>query len=119
MVVAFSRYSRNRWTSFGSRDSSDWVQLDFPAPAGSSKVELYLWGDGGGVKAPKSYLIQTWDGHSWIDARVVSQVPARPQASSVNTARIVPVVTTRLRVVFRHDRPAATGVTELIAWDVY
>lgn len=119
MVVAFSRYSRNRWTSFGSRDSTDWVQLDFPVSRRISKVELYLWGDGGGVTAPKSYLIQTWDGRSWVDAPVVSQVPLQPQVSSVNTARITPVVTTKLRVVFRHDLPAATGVTELMIWNDY
>lgn len=116
MVVAFSRYSRNRWTAFGSADSSDWVQLDLAARRRVARVELYLWGDGGGVKAPKSYVIQTWTGASWTDARVLSQVPSHPQVSSVNTVRIAPVETDKVRVVFRHDLPAVTGVTELMIW---
>jgi len=116
MVVAFSRYSRNRWTSYGSPDSSDWVELDFPRPGRVGRVELYLWGDGGGTRAPKSYAIETWNGSAWTTAEVLSQVPAKPQVSSVNTVRIAPVTTEKLRVVFEHDRPAATGLTELMVW---
>jgi hypothetical protein len=79
-----------------------------------AQVELFLWGDGGGVKAPKRYAIQTWNGSAWVDAQVISQVPLVPQVSSVNTVRIAPVETERVRVVFQHDLPAASGVTEII-----
>ncbi|MGH7522994.1 MAG: MGH1-like glycoside hydrolase domain-containing protein, partial [Gemmatimonadales bacterium] len=113
MVVAFSRYSRNRWTAFGSPNASDWVELDFPAPRQVRSIELYLWGDGGGVKAPKSYHVQTWAGAVWKDANILSQVPEHPLVSSVNTVRIEPVMTTRLRVVFDHDLPAAAGLAEI------
>ena len=114
MVVAFSHYSRNRWTAFGSPNASDWVEVDLRAPTRIGTVELYLWGDGGGVKAPKRYTIQTWDGSRWVDAEVVSKVPLQPQVSSVNTVRIVPVETGKVRVVFEHDLPAASGMTEVI-----
>ena len=113
MVIAFSRYSRNRWTAFGSPNASDWIQLDFPAKHTVETVELYLWADGGGVKAPKSYTIQSWNGTAWTDANVISQVPEQPLASSVNTIHIRRVTTDRIRVVFQHELPAATGVTEL------
>ena len=115
-VVAFSHYSRNRWTAFGTPNASDWIEVDFPGRRQVDWVELYLWGDGGGVKAPKSYRIQTWSGDRWVNARVTSQVPLRPQVSSVNTVRIKRVQTTKIRVVFQHDLPAATGVTELRVW---
>ena len=114
MVVAFSHYSRNRWTTFGSPNASDWVQLDFPGMRRVESIELYLWGDGGGVKAPKSYGIQTWNGTAWIDAHIVSRVPQQPLVSSVNTVHIAPVTTDKVRVVFQHDLPAATGVTEIM-----
>ena len=115
-VVAFTHYSRNRWTAFGTANTSDWVQLDFPAPRLIAKLELFLWGDGSGVKAPRRYTIQTWNGTAWVDAKVKSQVPLQPQVSSVNTVHIAPVTTTKLRMVFEHDAPAATGVTELKIW---
>jgi hypothetical protein len=116
MVVAFSHYSRNRWTAFGTPNASDWVQFDFPAKRRVEQVELYLWGDDGGVKAPRSYTIQTWNGANWVNAVVKSQVPAKPMVSSVNTVHIAPVTTDRVRVVFVHDLPAATGVTEIKIW---
>jgi hypothetical protein len=114
MAVAFSRYSRNRWTAFGTPNSQDWVELDLPAPARVGSVELYLWGDGGGVKAPRRCIIQYWDGTTWVAARVLEQVPAVLQVSSVNTVRIEPVMTGKLRIVFEHDLPAASGMTEVI-----
>ena len=116
MVVAFGRYSRNRWTAFGTHDSTDWVQLDLQGKHRIGQIELFLWGDGGGVRAPERYTIQTWNGTTWIDATVTSQVPHRPQASSVNTVHIVPVRTDKVRVVFEHDLPAATGLTEIRIW---
>lgn len=115
-VVAFTRYSRNRWTAFGTPNASDWVQLDFSTKRNVEKLELFLWGDGGGIKAPKRYTIQTWNGTAWVTANVKSQVPLQPQVSSVNTIHIAPVGTTKVRVVFEHDLPAATGVTELRIW---
>ncbi len=111
--VAFSHYSRNRWTAFGTPNASDWVELDLHEPYRVGRVELYLWGDGGGVKAPKRYVIQFWNGSGWTDATVRSQVPAIPLVSSVNTVNVVPFRTSRVRIRFEHDLPAASGVTEI------
>jgi hypothetical protein len=114
LEVAFTRYSRNRWTALGTPNASDWVEVDFDEPRSVRTVELYLWGDGERVKAPKSYTIQLWDGAQWRDARVVARYPARPLASARNVARLETVRTSRIRVVFEHDRPAVTGMTELV-----
>jgi hypothetical protein len=35
----------------------------------------------------------------------------------MNTVWIDPVETSRIRVAFEHDRPARTGVTELLLWE--
>jgi hypothetical protein len=117
MEVAFTRYFRRRWTAIGSPHRSDWVQLDLQGHHTIRLVELYLWGDSARVRAPRRYTIQYWDGTGWADARVESQVPARPATWAVNTVRIAPVETDRVRVVFEHARPAFTGVTELLLWD--
>jgi hypothetical protein len=114
MRVAFTRYSRNRWTAYGTPNASDWLAVDFGAPRTVRSVELYLWGDDRGVRAPRRYTVQYWDGAGWVDARELSRNPLKPLASAVNTVELSPVRTTRLRVVFEHDLPAATGVTELM-----
>jgi hypothetical protein len=80
-------------------------------------VELYLWGDSTGVRAPKRYTVQYWDGRGWADARVVSQEPARATTWARNAVRIEPVETDRVRVELEHDLPAFSGITELMVWD--
>lgn len=114
--IAFTRYSRNRWTAFGSRNPSDWLQVDFGTPRLVETVELYLWGDDAGVKAPRKYVVQYWDESRWTDAAVVSRLPERPATWALNTVRIRPVRTSKIRVIFEHDLPAASGVTELMVW---
>ncbi len=111
--VAFTKYSRNRWTAYGSPNATDWVEIDLNAPKLVRVLELYLYGDGGGVQAPRSYRVQVWDG-VWRDARVLSRFPAQPLASARNVVRIAPMRTSRVRVIFEHARPAATGLTELV-----
>ncbi len=117
MRIAFTHYSRNRWTAFGSPNRSDWVQLDFRRSRTVWQVDLYLWGDSVGVRAPRRFSIQYWDGAHWMDARVESRVPATPATWAVNTVRITPVETEKVRVILEHDLPAASGITELMIWD--
>jgi len=112
--VAFSYYSRNRWTALGTRNAQDWVELDLKAPRHVGSVELYLWGNGRDIKAPRRYVLQYWDGSTWLSARVLSQVPLLPQVSSVNTVRSEPVTSSRIRIIFEHDLPAVSGMTEVI-----
>jgi Mannosylglycerate hydrolase MGH1-like glycoside hydrolase domain/Glycosyl hydrolase family 65, C-terminal domain len=117
MQFAFTRYSRNRWTAYGSPNPSDWVEIDFGVPRVVHSLELYLWGDGGGVKAPRSYTIQYWTQDGWRAARLLSRFPERPTVSAMNTVRIEPVATARVRAIFDHDLPAFTGVTEIVIPD--
>ena len=117
LQFALTRYSRNRWTAYGSPNASDWVEIDFGTPRAVRSLELYLWGDGGGVKAPRRYTVQYWVADGWRDAKVLSRFPERPIVSAVNVVRVLPVTTARIRVVFEHDRPAFTGLTELVIPD--
>ena len=115
--IAFTRASRNRWTAYGSRNRSDWVQIAFGARRTVRGLDLYLWGDSAGVRAPKRYAIQYWDGRGWADARVVAQTPERPATWALNAVRLEAVETDRIRVVLEHDLPAFSGITELMVWD--
>ena len=115
--IAFTRASHNRWTAYGSPHRSDWVEIAFGARRTVRAVDLYLWGDSGGVKAPRRYTVQYWDGRGWSDARVRMQTPARPETWALNTVLIAPVETEKIRVVFEHDLPAVAGVTELMVRD--
>ena len=114
LAIVFSRYSRNRWSALGTPNASDSVEVEFGSPKNVGRIELYLWGDGEKVRAPRSYTVQYWDGSTYRDARVRSRFPAQPLASARNVVTIEPVTTSRVRVVLEHDLPAVTAITELV-----
>lgn len=116
MRIDFGRWARDRWTTRGSPNASDWLALDFGAPRTVRTVELYLSANGGDVVAPRDYAVEYWDGARWAPARVESRTPERPTAPALDVVRIAPVRTSRLRVVLTHARPGASGVTELMVW---
>jgi hypothetical protein len=113
LQVAFTRFSRNRWTAVGSPNASDWVEIDFGEPKSVGTIELYLWGDDERIRAPKRYSVELWDGTAWHDARVLSRQPEVPLASARNVVHLESSRTSRVRVVLEHDLPAASGITEL------
>jgi hypothetical protein len=116
--IAFTGASGNRWTAWNSHHASDWVEIAFGAPKTVQLLELFLWGDGADVKAPQRYTIEYWDGDRWAAVHERSRTPERPTTWAVNTVRIDPVQTEKVRVVFEHDLPAYSGMTELRIWDV-
>jgi hypothetical protein len=114
LQIALSRYSRNRWSALGTHGAHDWVEVEFDEPKSVNRVELYLWGDGDKIRAPRSYTVQYWDGSKYRDAEVRSRFPARPLASARNVVTIETVKTLRVRVLFEHDLPGVSAVTELV-----
>ena len=117
MEIAFTRYSRNRWTAWNSPNEQDWVVVDFGEPRSVYGIDLYLYGDDRGVRAPRSYGVEWWDGGGWSEVSGQERVPGDPTAWAVNKVRFPAVETRRIRVVFQHDLPAYAGVTELMVWE--
>jgi hypothetical protein len=111
--IAFTRYSRNRWTAFGSPHAEDWLEVELARPAAVSRMELYLYADGRGVAAPTSFRIEAWVDGGWVEARERSRSPRRPTPWAVNTVLIEPMTTSRVRVLFSHDGANRSGLTEL------
>lgn len=109
-------HRENRWTAYESPNERDWVEVDFGTPERVRRLDLYLWGDDDGVKAPESYHVEYWNGGEWLEATTVSRRPDTPLAMARNTVVIEPVRTRRLRVVFDHAEPSYSGVAELMIW---
>ncbi len=116
-LVSFTRYQRNRWTAFESPNPTDWIEIDFGKPRAVGRLELYLWGDDRGVAAPADYEVHFWDGSNWAPAVRIARTPEQPATWAVNTIRIEPVETQRIRVVLEHALPLVSGLTELTIWE--
>ena len=112
-VIVYTDSPHDRWTSYQSLNSTDWLAVDFGTAKTVSQAKVYIYDDNGGVKAPVSYNVQYWNGTTWVDAVSQSKSPIAPAGSAVNTVTFTAVSTEKVRVVFTHTSGAKTGVTEL------
>jgi hypothetical protein len=106
----------NRWTSYGSPNATDWLEVDFGEPKEVGRLELCLYDDRGGVQPPASYTVQLWTGSEWQEAPGQTKTPAKPVGSAVNTVAFPRLTTAKFRVVFTHQGNSRSGVTEILAW---
>jgi hypothetical protein len=113
-----------RWSSYGSGNATDYLDIDFGSIVSFNQVKLYLFNDGGGVKPPASYNVQYLDGSTWVDAINQAKTPTIPaatintggptSANTLNTVDFGTVTTQKLRVVFTNAGSGAySGVVEL------
>jgi len=106
----------NRWTSYGSTNATDWLEVDFGEPKEVGRIELCLYDDRGGVQPPASYTVQSWTGSEWKEVPDQVKTPAKPVGSAVNTVTFPKLTTAKFRVVFTHQGNSRSGVTEVLAW---
>lgn len=116
-VTIFQPTPMNRWTSYGSPNATDWLQIDFGKEVEFCRVEIAIYDDRGGVQAPDSYEIQVSTDGKWIPVTGVKFSPEKPIGSDWNTASFDRVRTDRLRVVFKNSGDARSGATELTVWN--
>ncbi len=115
-VMSFAPTPRNRWTSFESPNPADWVEIDFGQEKQVGRVELAIYDDRGGVKAPQDYNVQLWDGKEWRDAARQIKSPARPVGGRFNEVKFERARTSKIRVVFTHAAKARSGISEIMVW---
>jgi hypothetical protein len=106
----------NRWTSFGSTDPTDWLEIDFGAPKEFARVEVCIFDDRRGVHAPASLAVQYFANDEWRDVSNPVSNPAVPSGGSANSIKFAKVTAAKVRVVFTHKDKARSGVTELEVW---
>lgn len=111
----------NRWTSYGSKTPTDWLEIDLGAPKEIGRVDLYIYDDHGGVQPPASYTVQyeailSDSSHEWHDADQQVKTPAIPVGSALNSVTFTHVTTQKVRVLFTHRGESRSGVTEMEVW---
>ncbi|SFT13050.1 discoidin domain-containing protein [Paenibacillus sp. BC26] len=112
-IISYVNAPHNRWTSYQSPNATDWVQKDLSASSTVSQAQIYIYDDGGGVKAPASYNVQYWNGTAWTNAASQSKSPAAPTGGQVNTVTFTAVTTSKMRIVFTPQSGSASGATEI------
>jgi hypothetical protein len=116
MEAFFTREGTNVFHMGDSPNVRDSIEVAFGTEKSVRKVDLYLWGNGEEIRAPERYTIQYQQDGEWSDATVTKQQPKEPTRMAVNTVHIEPVETSKIRIVFDHNLPGYTGLTELMVW---
>ncbi|HEV8606785.1 MAG TPA: discoidin domain-containing protein [Tepidisphaeraceae bacterium] len=114
--TSFASTPRNRWTSFESPNPADWVEIDFGQEKEVARLELAIYDDRGGVKAPDSYNVQFWDGKEWRDAMKQIKSPTKPAGNRFNEVGFETVRISKIRVVFTHAPKVRSGISEIFIW---
>jgi hypothetical protein len=115
-ITNFNAAPHNRWTAYESPNDSDWLAIDFGEQKQVGRVELAIYDDRGGVRAPADYHVEYFDGKEWRRAKELQKSPAQPTGGQFNSARFEPVNTSQIRVVFTHDGKSRSGISEILIW---
>lgn len=118
--IIYDPIPMNRWTSFGSPNDQDWLEIEFEKPVDLVKAILHVFDDRGGVQAPSSYELEQWDGSAWKPIADQQRNPVKPTGGMANVVTFPKITTTKVRVVFKHKTPGKaeprSGLTELELW---
>jgi hypothetical protein len=89
-----------------------WIELDWDAPITTSGTSIYWADDGGGLRAPSSWVVQYWDGNAWTDVANQSGEPTALDAFNDITFDVV--TTSKLRVLMQSAGTASVGVIQWV-----
>ncbi len=107
----------NRWTSYGSPNERDWLEVDFGQPETFDRIVMHLYDDRGGVQPPARYSVEYLGNDSqWKEVSNVRRSPDQPRGSAKNTVTFDEVTSSKLRVVFTHTGKSRSGLTEMEVW---
>jgi F5/8 type C domain len=110
----------NRWTTTGSPDGQDWVEVDFGNERPVDTVKLYVVDDGGSgegkIAAPARIQLGYWDGSAWKPVPDVKASAEVPLGGRPHTLSFPLLKTSRLRAVLTHAAGSRSGLTEFEAW---
>ena len=96
------------WPATGSH----WVELDWTAPITTNGTQVYWADDGGGLRVPSTWTVQSWDGAAWID---VANQSGQPVAlDTFNPITFDPVTTSKLRILMQSNGTASVGMIQWI-----
>ena len=115
-AISFNPTPANRWTTFGSPNTSDWLEIDFGRANEFSRIELAIYDDRGGVQAPAAYIVQFWDGQKWVEAPNQTKAPELPVGGMLNEVCFDKVRAAKVRVLFVHQGKARSGLSEIFVW---
>ncbi len=108
----------NRWTTDGSKNDRDWIELDFGTERTIDTIKAYVLDDAGEqgsrVRAPQAIEAEVWTSGKWQAVPLTSQGPIKGHQPL--TIRFAPIQSSRVRLTMVHAQNGFSGLTELEVW---
>ncbi len=96
------------WPQTGSHR----VELDWASPITTNGTEVYWADGGGGLLTPSSWVVQYWNGSTWVNVGNQSGEPTT--LDTFNQVTFDPATTTKLRLSMQSTDTASLGVIQWI-----
>ncbi|MGA1190585.1 MAG: discoidin domain-containing protein [Pseudomonadales bacterium] len=64
-VISYRPQPHNRWTAYESKESSDWLEVEFENEMRFGRIELHFYDDRGGVQPPEDYWVEIFRDGKW------------------------------------------------------
>lgn len=110
----------NRWSTVGSPNPEDWVEVNFGTERPIHQVKLYVLDDAGAkdskVKAPIKIQLEHWVESGWQAIPGVKSPSLTPGGNRPYLISFPVLKATRLRATLTHADGARSGLTEFEAW---
>ncbi len=100
-----------RWGTWPNQ-GQQWVDLTWTTAQPIRAAEVYFFDDGGGVRVPASWRVQSWNGSAYVDVAGASGYPVA--VDRYNSVTFTAVSTTRLRVLLQSGA-GSVGLLEVKA----
>jgi O-glycosyl hydrolase len=106
-----------RWTNWdpNSWRAEDWVSVDFGKEETISKLDFHFYDDGGGTRPAESFILQYWDGQTWVDmAETQTEVKVQKEVQLT----FEPVKTSKIRALMKAMPNTCIAISELMVWGI-
>lgn len=106
----------NQWSNIHSEEKQDWAGIDFGIERNIQKVIIYFVEDADKLKAPKSYILEYWNGNNWKEIPKQKKQYKDPQARKGNAITFPNIATRKIRVSLIPNKNYNMGISEIEAW---
>lgn len=113
--IRFDVEPRSRWTNWTSKNPTDWFAVDYGTKRTINRIDLMFYDDNGDTRTPVSYVLQYWNGSTWLDIPQQSRIPSVP-VNDRNTVTFPDITASQVRVVMTPKPGFALGLTEFETW---
>lgn len=93
---------RNRWSTIGSKNDVDWLQVEFGQPKEISNARLYFFSDSTTLFVPETITLEYQHNGKWAPVKVSVLRLRNFTPNTVTSIPFEPLIADQLRVTFQH-----------------